>query len=105
MNDIGIHGLANRLDLRTRLEVRLADNAQYIIGGGGNPALKPKAELALQNPTGEVARFIWTVALNPDVQKHYDGTLPLAEGDTNTAGTLTYLLNYIVGTRIGALWA
>lgn len=105
MRDPEIYMIANNPDLIQRATVRIADTAQYIVGGGGDQTLKVNAGLALLNPAAQVPRFIWSMALNPDIQKHYAGVMALAEGDTSTPGTLTYLINYVVSSRISALWA
>ncbi len=105
MRDPDIYTIANNPDLVMRATVRIADTAQYITGGGGDQTLKVNAGLALLSPGSQIPKFIWSLALNPDIQKHYNGTAVLAEGDSNTPGTLTYLINYVISSKIGILWA
>lgn len=103
MTDPQIHDIANNEDLRKRIEVRIAYFADYNINSA--TALKPKAQTALLNPAGEVEKFIWYATLNGDIQGHYSGATPLAEGDKDTPGTLTYAVNYVVEAKASILWA
>lgn len=103
MIDKLIHDLANNPDLRQRIEVRIAYFADYNINAAS--ALAAKAKLALLNPAGEVEKFIWYAALNSDLQAHYSGTTPLAEGNKDTAGTLTYVVNFVVEVKASIIWA